>query len=533
MRIRIIIVISLFVTFCHWGFGQVQKMNEYERKVQQAFIRQDTLPVQVTALSERINTPFSEYAGRLHSDSTFIFTSMRSDAEEDFDHYFETSWYCKIYSSVLLPDGEFAPSEPLPSIINHRNTFNSNFCYDERDRMLIYSRCQRDNNSELKCELWQSEKRHNQWERPRKLPQRINAEGYSTLQPHLVHLPEYDVLYFVSNRPNGYGGMDIWYAIRKDGNYDMPINAGNVINTEGNEITPFYDTAHQILYFSSDEHLGIGDYDIFYSQGALSQWGEVSNMGVPFNSAYNDYYLVINEDGKSGYFSSNRPNDTTMRDTCCNDLFAFEWKTVQDSVTVEKKTDTVELPTIVERIANIAPITLYFENDAPDPRSTSDSTHSCYSDLYHSYLAHIQQYLKNENGQTLEEKQALTQFIQDSVATGYERMKLFVSDLKQALLQGYRIELSISGYASPLHNSAYNKHLSNRRIVSLINQIQKEEQGFFTPYITKKKEGLTISTNPEGAINHSFRTSRKEETVYGIQAARDRKIEVRASILPQ
>ena len=88
--------------------------------------------------------------------------------------------------------------------------------------------------------------------------------------------------------------MDIWYSIARDGKFEHPINAGPIINTEGNEITPFYDKKRAILYFSSDEHIGIGGYDIFYAEGAMSQWSSPSNMGVPINSEDNDIYLTIN-----------------------------------------------------------------------------------------------------------------------------------------------------------------------------------------------------------------------------------------------
>ncbi len=74
-------------------------MTEEEREQQRRFIRQDTLPVVVEALPDEVNTHFSEYCGQLLSDSTFLFTSMRANVEEDIEQIFETSWYCDIYQS--------------------------------------------------------------------------------------------------------------------------------------------------------------------------------------------------------------------------------------------------------------------------------------------------------------------------------------------------------------------------------------------------------------------------------------------------
>lgn len=517
---RILLTI-LFIALCWTVVGQ-SRLTDAQRREQQDFIKHDTLPVKVEALPGNINSRFSEYAGNLYPDSTFLFTSMRSDIEEDYDHFFETNWYCKIYASKWLGDNDYGKVEPLPNIINYRNTFNSNFFYDYQAAVptLIYSRCKH-NGEGLLCELWQSSKESKGWTKPQKLPAPINVEGSSSMQPYLVTLPDYKVLYFVSDRPSGVGGLDIWYSILKDGKYNQPINAGTVINTEGNEVTPFYDVETSTLYFSSDEHLGIGDYDIFYSQGSLSQWSEVSNMGVPFNSEFNDYYFTSTDGGKRGFFSSNRAHEgTALEDTCCNDLFRFEWNTPQDTVEVVEDEDTT---TWLQKIASVLPITLYFDNDQPNPRSVKDSTEHDYASLFRQYLKRATDYLQSGSANDIEKSQ-ITTFWRDSIETGFERLNMLTTYLKEALLAGEQITIQISGFASPLHNKDYNQHLSSRRIVSLLNYFRIAENGFFIPYLEGKKQGFNIEVHPQGAVNHTFRTDEVQETVYGVQAAKDRKI---------
>lgn len=518
--------IILLLLCCFSAFAQVGKMTEQEREQQRRFIRQDTLPVVVEALPDEVNTHFSEYCGQLLSDSTFLFTSMRANVDEDIEHLFETSWYCDIYESRLLPNGDYAPAEALPAIINTFKTFNSNFCFNEKRDLLIYSRCTRNMYGELRCTLWQSQRKGQSWSKPKKLPSTINAEGATTLHPHLVDGDDHDVLYFVSDRKQGVGGLDIWYSIHKDGHFQAPVNVGGSINSEGNEVTPFYDRQKGVLYFSSDEHLGIGDYDIFYCPGALNRWGEVSNMGVPFNSGYNDFYFNLNADGKSGYLSSNRPHDgMDDADTCCNDLFQFHWVLPIDTMA----TPPVDTPDIHEKIASTLPIILYFQNDQPDPRSVSDTTVTEYPDLYAQYMSDNALYVR-ETGRGLTEaerktaEQEMRKFLRDSVATGYERLLRLTNYLREALANGDTVEITISGYASPLHNSDYNRHLSSRRIYSLLNYLRKTENGFFIPYLDKKKSGLIIHLDPQGAVQRSFATQETRETVYGVQAAKDRKI---------
>ncbi len=504
-------------------------MTEQQRALQRDFIRRDTLPVTVEALPASINTHFSEYAGRQYADSAFFFTSMRADVKEDPEHFFETSWYCNIYETELLPDGQYARAEPLSPTINSRKFFNSNFCFNEKRDWIVFTRCNRIGNGDLHCNLWESRVEKRGWAKPKKLPNEINVEGYSSLQPFLLAGDKQSILYFVSNRPKGFGGLDIWYSVCQNGKYNAPVNLGNTINTEGNEVTPFYDTTTSTLYFSSDEHIGIGDYDIFYSLGGLSQWGEVSNMGVPFNSLYNDFYFAPDPGGKSGLFSSNRPHSgAAPEDTCCNDIFRFQWIQKQDSVIVP-----LDTPDVQEKIASVLPIALYFQNDEPDPKTMSDTTEQDYDQLYRRYLRDHDLYI-SESGQGLAGdsltavRQGMYAFMRDSVATGHDRMLLLKKYIKEALQNGEQVEITISGYASPLHNSDYNRHLSARRITSLLNYLYKADNFFLAPYLDGDKPGLIIHTDPQGAVNHSFNTEETRETVYGLQAAKDRKIVITA-----
>ncbi|MBO4489698.1 MAG: hypothetical protein J5741_08620 [Bacteroidales bacterium] len=521
MKRSLLLILTLLTTLVI----QAQPLTDAQRREQQRFIAKDTLPVRVERLPSRINSHFSEYASYLAPDSTFYFTSMRADIEEDYDRFFETSWYCYLYQSQLLDDGEYAKPQPFSSVVNSTRMFNSNFCFNSRHDKLLLTRCAKDGDGLLQCSLWQSQLGKKGWEKPKMLPKTINAPNSSNMQPCLVEADGYEVLYFVSNREHGAGGLDIWYSIVKDGNYDTPINAGRAINTEGNEVTPFYCLPEQRLYFSSDEHLGIGGYDIFYSAGALSQWGEVSNMGVPFNSTYHDYYFNLNPDLRSGYFSSNRPNDYSGdQDTCCNDLYHFQW-VHEDTVKPQPKPDT----TLAERIASVLPITLYFQNDYPDPRSTRDTTEAHYAMLYRQYVEEIGHYVEEAGGgltgDTLRQVRAeVAAFMRDSVATGYERLVKLTHYLKEALEHGDTVTIKISGFASPLHHSDYNRHLSSRRIVSLLNYLHQVEGGFFVPYLDGSEPGLTVITDPQGAVQHHFSTDSANETVFGLQAAKDRKI---------
>jgi outer membrane protein OmpA-like peptidoglycan-associated protein/tetratricopeptide (TPR) repeat protein len=132
-----------------------------------------------------------------------------------------------------------------------------------------------------------------------------NSNEYSTGHPALNKAG--NILIFTSDMPGGYGGTDLYYSVRSGrGPWTRPVNLGKKINTEGNEMFPYLDTKGK-LYFASNGHAGLGGLDVF--EVALKEMKPVENprnMGRPINGSTDDFGLIISEDYKNGYFSSNR-----------------------------------------------------------------------------------------------------------------------------------------------------------------------------------------------------------------------------------
>ena len=112
-------------------------------------------------------------------------------------------------------------------------------------------------------------------------------------------------LYFSSNRPGGLGGYDIWVANRNGDTWSEPINLGAPINTAQNEAFPFIH-ADGTLFFASDTKGGIGGLDMYYAKMNGKNFENVTNLGKPFNSAGDDFGLILDLDRRNGYFTSNR-----------------------------------------------------------------------------------------------------------------------------------------------------------------------------------------------------------------------------------
>ena len=139
------------------------------------------------------------------------------------------------------------------------------------------------------------------WTKVRKLGPEINTKYWES---HASLSPDGKKLYFVSNRPEGYGDLDIYVAQRtSDTTWGMPKNLGDKINTRWNENTPFLTPDGKRLFFSSEGLQGMGGYDIYYATLENNEWTEPVNIGYPINTTDDDIFFVPFEKGKFAYCS--------------------------------------------------------------------------------------------------------------------------------------------------------------------------------------------------------------------------------------
>lgn len=199
------------------------------------------------------------------------------------------------------------------------------------------------------------------WLAPRKLGENINLEGYQSMQPNYDSQNKF--LYFVSNRPGGLGGFDIWRCtIDNNGNPNTPENLGSTINTADNETTPFYHKSTNTLYFSSDGYVGMGGLDIYKSAWSKNKWNEPKNIGNPFNSGTDDSYFILNNDESVGYFCSDRNRCTDCYAGGCNNIYSFKYdiEIIVSGYVINSITDSVVKNASVRLVAkndeNLIPV---------------------------------------------------------------------------------------------------------------------------------------------------------------------------------
>lgn len=134
----------------------------------------------------------------------------------------------------------------------------------------------------------------------------FNSDEYQVAHPALS--PDEKTLYFSSDMPGSIGRSDIYkVALIGDDTYGEPLNLGTSINTEGKETFPFISASND-LYFASDGRPGLGGLDIFKAKIKNDGVSNIVNMGMPINSSFDDFALVLNDANNQGYLSSNRPN---------------------------------------------------------------------------------------------------------------------------------------------------------------------------------------------------------------------------------
>ncbi len=178
---------------------------------------------------------------------------------------------------------------------------------------MIFTRCRYDKSQALGAELYSASLSGGSWSSPI----RVQVVADSIVAAHPALSPDGSVLYFVSDKPGGMGGKDIWMAERSGGTFTNPVNLGEPINTPGDEMFPYVRDNGE-LYFSSNYHIGMGGHDIFVARTNEEGEWTVENMGYPMNSPFDDFGIAFVQGENKGMFSSSRKGSRG------DDLYFFE-----------------------------------------------------------------------------------------------------------------------------------------------------------------------------------------------------------------
>ncbi|MDW7695519.1 OmpA family protein [Flammeovirgaceae bacterium SG7u.111] len=273
---------------------------------------------------DALNTEAAEYGPMMFQDNQLVFTSSRMGQEifESTGKPFTDLFY---YDLEANADCKGA-ARPFNELVNLEGFHEASATFSRDGKVMIFARSNSGKKKDLAEEvnLYISTQEEGEWTEP-KLFLPVTTLKYWDGCP-ILH-PDGKTLYFASNRPGGYGGLDIYRTRRNTrGEWSRPTNMGKVINSAGNEMFPFVSREGK-LYFASDGHPGMGGLDLFE---AVRRDGKITvkNMRPPFNSPSDDFSLAF-KTPKTGYFSSNRTSDGAKGD---DDIFYFVDETPETKI---------------------------------------------------------------------------------------------------------------------------------------------------------------------------------------------------------
>lgn len=299
-----------------------------------AIHKKKPVPFNPKNLGEAVNTNQYEYFPVLTADEqTLIFTrnkrSERGDFQEDF------------YISKATEDGGWTPARNFGKPINTPDNEGAQTITAD-GQQLFFIGCNR-KTGKGSCDIYQAFRKGNKWGTPQNLGSPVNTSKWES-QPSVS--ADGKTLYFVSNRPGGFGGMDIWVThLAPNNKWTEPRNLGDVINTPFSEETPFIHPDGKTLYFTSNGHVGMGEKDIYVTRmDAEGNWSKPKNLGYPINTWNDEQGLFVAASGEKAYFSSDRKGGFGKLDLYSFDLYEEVRPTRVTYVTGKVKDKTTGRP---------------------------------------------------------------------------------------------------------------------------------------------------------------------------------------------
>lgn len=370
--------------------------------------------------------------------------------------------------------GEWQRPEPVEGELN--SELDEGIVSFSPDGSTMYlTLAQRSPNSDTGVGIYTSQRSDASWSKPVKFE--ITADTLSSYG-HPAVSPDGQWLYFTSDMPGGSGGKDIWRINLKDRVGSLE-NLGEWINTPGDEVFPYMRT-DSVMYFSSDGRPGYGGLDIYRAEMTKSGGWNVTNMGIPVNSASDDFGITFG-DGENGFLSSNR-GDARGYDHIYS--FSLPDLKIQISGWVLDK-DEEPVPNAVIRIVG---------NDGSNQKQIAkdDGSFSFPLDRGISYvmMAGAKGYLNSKQEFTSDTAEVDAEYgidfllasinkpvVIDNIFYDYDKAtlrpesKTALDEMAQVLRDNPNVTIEMASHTDRHGSDAYNINLSSRRAKSVIDYL--------------------------------------------------------------
>ncbi len=294
-------------------------------------------PVSVTMKNAgpNVNSSYTEASPYPLGDTALLFSSMNQNSIISTKGSKRANYYARFMTShkqYYVPDVDSFqwPLAFNDGPFNDEKSHTGNGCFSPGGDRFYFTHCKEGDSMQVMCTIFVSrfDTLRGNWGNPEKIGEGVN-EGGSNTHPFVAKVGKKEILFFSSNRKiQSRGKYDIWYSVIDParGTYRRPQNCGKQINTEGNDMTPYYDSRVNKLYFASDGQVSMGGFDIYSADGGPSRYSNLQNMGYPINTSADELYYIKDPVGKpDAYVVSNRVGSYALKNpTCCDDIWRIQ-----------------------------------------------------------------------------------------------------------------------------------------------------------------------------------------------------------------
>lgn len=431
-----------------------------------------------------INSKYSDFSPMFHNGSEIVYASAKDSSFLTTRRYRWTNQpFLDLYvAKTKNEEGDLFGSRKFSKKINTK--YHEASMAFSPDQKTIYftrnnygKRLKRGQNGINHLKIYRSHFINGEWTEAEELP--FNSDDFSTGHPTIS--PDGHKMYFVSDRPGGFGQTDIYVVdIMENGGFSEPENLGRSVNTSAKEMFPYI--TNNALYFSSNRPMSLGGLDVYKSDYSNGVFSVGINLGEPINSSRDDFSYIIDASGEKGYFASNRKGGKGD-----DDIYSFHYTlnlnavsgSVQDAATGEMmdgakvslldKDGQLLAETTTDdsgsyTFKNLDPLSEYGVKAQQEgyfddlvPFRTKENVDIAVS----QHLKKIEKIMDGEKVKKPFEPNAV-HFAFDSYKIGPKAAEE-LDKLVAALKENQELALKIESHTDAVGSNAYNKYLSDRR----------------------------------------------------------------------
>jgi outer membrane protein OmpA-like peptidoglycan-associated protein/tetratricopeptide (TPR) repeat protein len=433
------------------------------------------------------------------NDSIFIFTQKTGEKTKILCSYKKDKWQTPV---------------DITKQLGGYDRFYSNSITGNGRTLVIYMDDGGDGN------LFYSIRKDTSWSKIKSFGKPINTIYWES---HGFITPDNGKLYFSSNRPGGFGELDIWVAERKDdGSWNEPVNCGEIINTAFNEDTPYFDPANNALIFSSVGHISMGGYDVFRSIYRNGGWTNPIGMPFAFNNTRENTFFILNNN-KPGFITSIYDEKTSERNIYslvaidpADEITTAEGSvTLKDGMAADPKKASIKLfdikkNALLKNVLLNEDATFKFEIKPGDyqvliahPGYKTDTVNLSLPLYNLSHYIVVNSALTPEKvsaGNFLEIKNILFAFNSYELD---ETAKEGLEQIKSILTNNPDLKIEVAGYTDAIGSTEYNMKLADKRAHAVIDYLTSTAVPAerFVCKAFGKSNFAAVNTNRDGSDN--------------------------------